>query len=132
MTRQFENEANAEMHAKSTAPEILAAFEDISLDYWVTGYGTGGTLKALGQVLRKSSPNTRIIGCEPEVADLLSGGILQKRNDDGSPAESHPAFNPHPVQGWEPDFIPKLAGEPLIPESRIKSLWLRLSARWNG
>ena len=108
LTRQFENEANADMHSRTTAPEILAAFEGKQLDYWVTGYGTGGTLKGVARVLNEKSPNTKVIVAEPEVAALLGGGIEQKRNDDGSPAESHPSFSPHPMQGWTPDFIPKL------------------------
>ncbi len=111
MTRQFENEANADMHSKTTAPEILEAFDGIQLDYWVTGYGTGGTLKGVARVLKEQSPDTKIVVCEPEVAGLLTGGIAQKRNEDGSPAESHPSFSPHPMQGWTPDFIPKLAGD---------------------
>jgi cysteine synthase A len=111
MTRQFENEANADMHSRTTAPEILEAFEGSQLDYWVTGYGTGGTLKGVARVLREKSPKTKIVVCEPEAAGLLTGGIAQKRNDDGSPAESHPSFSPHPMQGWTPDFIPKLAGD---------------------
>jgi len=111
MTRQFENEANANMHSTTTAPEILEAFDGLSLDYWVTGYGTGGTLKGVARVLRDQSPNTKIVVCEPEVASLLTDGVPQKRNDDGSPAESHPSFSPHPMQGWTPDFIPKLAGD---------------------
>ncbi|MCP4334768.1 MAG: cysteine synthase A [Gammaproteobacteria bacterium] len=111
MTRQFENEANADMHSKTTAPEILQAFDGMQLDYWVTGYGTGGTLKGVARVLNEQSPNTKIVVCEPEVAGLLTGGIAQKRNEDGSPAESHPSFSPHPMQGWTPDFIPKLAGD---------------------
>jgi len=111
MTRQFENEANANMHSKTTAPEILDAFDGMSLDYWVTGYGTGGTLKGVSRVLREKSPGTKIVVCEPEAAPLLKDGIEQKRNDDGSAAESHPSFSPHPMQGWTPDFIPKLAGD---------------------
>ncbi len=111
MTRQFENESNADMHSRTTAPEILEAFDGLQLDYWVTGYGTGGTLKGVARVLKEKSPATKIIVCEPEVAGLLSGGIEQKRNADGSPAESHPSFSPHPMQGWTPDFIPKLAGD---------------------
>ena len=111
MTRQFENESNADMHSRTTAPEILDAFDDRQLDYWVTGYGTGGTLKGVARVLRDKSPQTRIIVCEPEVASLLTDGVPQKRNDDGSPAESHPSFTPHPMQGWTPDFIPKLTGD---------------------
>jgi cysteine synthase A len=111
MTRQFENEANANMHSKTTGPEIIEAFAGMSLDYWVTGYGTGGTLKGVARVLREQSPSTKIVVCEPEAASLLTDGIPQKRNDDGSPAESHPSFSPHPMQGWTPDFIPKLAGD---------------------
>lgn len=109
LTRQFENEANANIHSSTTAPEILDAFDGVQLDYWVTGYGTGGTLKGVARVLNEKSPNTRIIVCEPEVAPLLDSGIKQKRNQDGSPAEGHPSFTPHPMQGWTPDFIPKLA-----------------------
>ena len=111
MTRQFENESNANMHSRTTAPEILEAFEGINLDYWVTGYGTGGTFKGVARVLREQSPGTKIVVCEPEVAGLLAGGLPQKRNADGSAAESHPSFSPHPMQGWTPDFIPKLAGD---------------------
>ena len=116
MTRQFENEANANMHSKTTGPEILEAFDGMSLDYWVTGYGTGGTLKGVARVLRERSPSTKVIVCEPEVASLLTDGVPQKRNDDGSPAESHPSFSPHPMQGWTPDFIPKLAGDSIDAE----------------
>jgi cysteine synthase A len=111
LTRQFENESNADMHSRTTAPEILEAFDGARLDYWVTGYGTGGTLKGVARVLREKSPETRIIVCEPEVAGLLSSGIVQQRHDDGSPAQSHPSFSPHPMQGWTPDFIPKLTGD---------------------
>jgi cysteine synthase A len=111
LTRQFENEANANIHSTTTAPEILAAFEGMQLDYWVTGYGTGGTLKGVARVLKEKSPATKVVVCEPEVAGLLTGGVEQKRNSDGSPAESHPSFSPHPMQGWTPDFIPKLAGD---------------------
>ena len=111
LTRQFENESNANMHSATTAPEILSAFEGKNLDYWVTGYGTGGTLKGVSRVLNEKSPGTKIVVAEPEVANLLTSGVEQKRNADGSPAESHPSFSPHPMQGWTPDFIPKLAGD---------------------
>lgn len=111
LTRQFENESNANMHSNTTAPEILAAFAGKQLDYWVTGYGTGGTLKGVARVLNEKSPNTKVIVAEPEVAGLLASGVEQKRNDDGSPAESHPNWTPHPMQGWTPDFIPKLTGD---------------------
>jgi len=109
LARQFENEANAEAHTQTTALEILDVFRARSLDYFVTGYGTGGTLKGTGRVLKQKSPHTRIVVCEPDNSQLLGGGIPQARKTDGSPAESHPNFRPHLMQGWTPDFIPKLA-----------------------
>jgi len=111
MTRQFENEANADYHSRTTAKEILADFEGEKLDYWVTGYGTGGTLKGVARVLRKERPETRVVVCEPEDAQLLASGVEQARKPDGSPAAPHPSFKPHPMQGWTPDFIPKLTGD---------------------
>jgi cysteine synthase len=106
--RQFENEANADMHSRTTAPEILAAFADMRLDYWVTGFGTGGTLKGVARVLREQRPDTKIIVCEPDNSQLLGSGIAQPRAPDGRPAGSHANFRPHLMQGWSPDFIPKL------------------------
>ncbi|HEY8067686.1 MAG TPA: cysteine synthase A [Burkholderiales bacterium] len=111
MTRQFENEANPDYHSRTTAREIVDDFADTRLDYWVTGYGTGGTLKGVARVLRKESPKTRIVVCEPEEAPLLGSKIEQKRKADGTPAVPHPSFKPHPMQGWTPDFIPKLTGD---------------------
>ncbi|THD81801.1 MAG: cysteine synthase A [Phenylobacterium sp.] len=111
LARQFENEANPDMHSKTTAQEILADFAGEPLDYWVTGYGTGGTLKGVARVLRKERPETKIIVCEPADAPLLESGEAQARNADGSPASGHPAWKPHPMQGWTPDFIPKLTGD---------------------
>src|SRR4249920_2943311 len=111
MTRQFENEANPDFHSRTTAREIIDDFADTKLDYWVTGYGTGGTLKGVARVLRKESPKTQIIVCEPEEAPLLGSKIEQKRKADGTPAAPHPSFKPHPMQGWTPDFIPKLTGD---------------------
>jgi cysteine synthase A len=111
MTRQFENEANPEYHSRTTAREIMDDFAGERLDYWVTGYGTGGTLKGVARVLKKERPETRIIVCEPEDAQLLGSGIEQKRNTDGTPAAPHPSFKPHPMQGWTPDFIPKITGD---------------------
>jgi cysteine synthase A len=108
LVRQFENEANADAHSRTTAPEILAAFEDIGLDYWVTGFGTGGTLKGVARVLKEKSPRTKIIVCEPDNSQLLGSGIPQERGADGKPKDSHPMFRPHLMQGWGPDFIPKL------------------------
>ena len=111
LTRQFENEANPDMHSRTTAQEILADFHGERLDYWVTGYGTGGTLKGVARVLAKERPETKIVVCEPEDAPLLSSGLEQARNVDGTPAAPHAAFKPHPMQGWTPDFIPKITGD---------------------
>jgi cysteine synthase A len=111
MTRQFENEANPDIHSRTTAREILDDFSEQRLDYWVTGYGTGGTLKGVARVLAKERPETKIIVCEPEDAQLLNSGITQSRNLDGTPAAPHPTFKPHPMQGWTPDFIPKLTDD---------------------
>ncbi len=108
LVRQFENEANADAHSRTTAPEILEAFADRKLDYWVTGFGTGGTLKGVSRVLKEKSPDTKIIVCEPDNSPILGSGIPQERLDDGTPADSHPLFRPHLMQGWSPDFIPKL------------------------
>jgi len=110
-TRQFENEANPDFHSRTTAPEIISAFEGERLDHWVTGYGTGGTLKGVGRVLRKERPETKIVVCEPGDAPLVGSGVEQARNPDGTPSAPHPAFKPHPMQGWTPDFIPKLTGD---------------------
>ncbi|MGC1413099.1 MAG: cysteine synthase A [Acetobacteraceae bacterium] len=111
LTRQFENEANADVHSRTTAREIVEDFKDTKLDYWVTGYGTGGTLKGVARVLAKEMPNTKIVACEPADAAMLSSGEGQQRNPDGSPATAHPVFKPHPMQGWAPDFIPKLTAD---------------------
>jgi cysteine synthase A len=111
LTRQFENEANPDMHSRTTAREIIADFKGEPLDYWVTGYGTGGTLKGVARVLAQERPDTKIVVCEPSDAQLLGSGTAQARNPDGSPAAAHPAFKPHPMQGWTPDFIPKLTAD---------------------
>jgi cysteine synthase A len=111
LTRQFENEANADMHSRTTAREIVEAFAGERLDYWVTGFGTGGTLKGVARVLAREMPDTKIVVCEPTDAPMLTSGAIQERRSDGSPAASHPAWKPHPMQGWSPDFIPKLTGD---------------------
>jgi len=110
---QFENEANAEIHSRTTAREILTDFAGIGLDYWVTGAGTGGTLKGVARVLKAESPKTQIILCEPDNAQVLGSGIGQLRGTGGAPSESHPTARPHPMQGWSPDFIPKLTEDAL-------------------
>jgi cysteine synthase A len=74
----------------------------------VTGFGTGGTLKGVSRVLKEKRPDTQIIVCEPDNSQILGSGIPQERTADGTPADSHPLFRPHLMQGWSPDFIPKL------------------------
>src|SRR5580693_8420467 len=110
-TRQFENQANPDIHSRTTAQEILEDFKDDPLDYWVTGYGTGGTLKGVGRVLAEQSPQTKIVVCEPETAPLLTSHSPQPRNSDGTPSAPNAAWTPHPMQGWTPDFIPQLTAD---------------------
>ncbi len=133
LTRQFENEANADMHSRTTAQEILEDFKGERLDFWVTGFGTGGTLKGVARVLAKERPETKIIVCEPDDAPMLSSGIEQQRNPDGSPAAGHPAWKPHPLQGWSPDFVPKLTGDAV--DTKVISQILRIAnadaMRWS-
>ena len=109
--RQFENPANPAMHERTTAREIIEDFRGESLDYVVMGYGTGGTLNGVMRVLTRELPQTRIVACEPADAPLLASKQPQARHSDGSPSEGHPAWKPHPMQGWTPDFIPKLTGD---------------------
>ena len=109
--RQFENEDNANIHEETTGIEIYNDFKEIGLDYWVSGYGTGGTFTGVSRTLRRKLPNTKLILTEPDVAPLLESGTKQVRNDDGSAAKSHPAWNPHPIQGWTTDFIPLVLQE---------------------
>jgi cysteine synthase len=110
-TRQFENEANADFHSKTTAREIIADFKGERLDYWVTGFGTGGTLKGVGRVLAKERPEVKVVVAEPADAPMLKSETPQDRNPDGSAKSRHPAWKSHPIQGWSPDFIPKLTGD---------------------
>lgn len=109
--RQFENEANATVHEQTTAQEILADFAGERLDYFVSGYGTGGTVTGVSRVLKRERPDTKIVLTEPLNAPLVGSGITQARTDDGSPAQSHSAFEPHTIQGWTPDFIPLVLQE---------------------
>jgi cysteine synthase len=108
LCRQFENEANADVHTRTTAQEILADFAGERLDYWVTGFGTGGTLKGVARALKQASPVTRVIAAEPDNSPVLASGIPQPRDASGKPSQSHPNFRPHLMQGWAPDFISKL------------------------
>src|SRR5689334_18314999 len=91
LARQFENPANPAYHRNTTGPEILSDFAGKRLDYFVTGWGTGGTMTGAGEVIKLARPDTKVIVAEPENAALLSGK----------------AFSPHKIQGWTPDFVPK-------------------------
>ncbi len=113
LASQFETTANADIHEATTAQEILSDFKDKRLDYIITGYGTGGTVTGLGRVIRKERPDTKIILTEPANAQLVGSGVAQSRTETGAPAESHSAFEPHPIQGWTPDFIPAVLQEGL-------------------
>lgn len=92
LARQFENEANPAYHRQTTGPEILSDFAGRRLDFFVTGWGTGGTLTGAGEMIRLARPDVRIIVTEPAVASLLAGA----------------EFKPHKIQGWTPDFVPKV------------------------
>ena len=113
LCRQFDNPANVEAHARTTAEEILSDFGPDGLDYFVSGLGTGGTMLGVASVLRARSPATRIIGCEPDNAQILASGRVHRMRPDGVPSASHPVFRPHPMQGWTPDFVPPFAARVL-------------------
>jgi cysteine synthase A len=100
LARQFENEANPAFHRQTTGAEILSDFAGERLDYWVTGWGTGGTLTGAGQVLRRARPDTKIIACEPASAALLGGQ----------------EWKPHKIQGWTPDFVPSILDRDVFDE----------------
>ena len=105
---QFDNEANARAHERTTAAEILDDFADAPPTHWVTGSGTGGTLLGVARTLRRHWPATQVVVCEPDNAPVLASGIAAPPPDaDGLPA-SHPLFRPHLMQGWTPDFVPAL------------------------
>ena len=100
VARQFENPANPEYHRNTTGPEILRDFASKRLDWWVTGYGTGGTLTGAGEILKKARPDVKIAVVEPEAAALLSGQ----------------EWKPHKIQGWTPDFIPQVLDRDVYDE----------------
>jgi len=100
LARQFENPANPEYHRNSTGPEILSDFAGARLDYWVTGYGTGGTMTGAGEVIKLARPDTKIIATEPAAASLLAGD----------------EWSPHKIQGWTPDFIPEVLNRDVFDE----------------
>lgn len=105
LARQFENEANPEYHRNTTGPEILIDFAGKRLDYWVTGYGTGGTMTGAGEILKAARPDIKIVAVEPEVAALLSGAD----------------WAPHKIQGWTPDFIPEVLNREVFDELLLVS-----------
>ena len=111
-TRQFENEANADIHSRTTAREIIDDFAGEQLDYWVTGYGTGGTLKGVARVLAKERPETKIVVCEPADAPLLEqrhgAGAQPRRLAGGAPSGVGSRIR---CRAGRPDFIPKLTGD---------------------
>jgi cysteine synthase A len=131
LSRQFENEANADAHTEHTAQEILRDFEGERLDYFITAVGSGGTLKGVARGLRAVRPETRIIAVEPDNAQVLGSGIPQPAAP-GLGIGSHPSFRPHPIQGVSPDFISKLtfdamAGglvDEIVPVSGTQSIQL--------
>ena len=111
LARQFETEDNAKIHENTTAREILADFAGERLDYFVSGYGTGGTIAGVGRVLRRERPETKIVLSEPANAQIVGSGTAQQRGAGHAPAASHPSWQPHPIQGWTPDFIPYVLQE---------------------
>jgi len=113
LCHQFETDANWKIHEATTGPEIINDFKDSNLDYWVTGYGTGGTYHGAGKYIKANRPDVKIVLAEPEAAALVASGTPTPRKEDGSPKESHPAFGAHPIQGWTPDFIPKVLDDGL-------------------
>jgi cysteine synthase A len=102
LARQFENPANPEYHRHTTGPEILRDFAGRRLDYWVTGYGTGGTMTGAGQVIKAARPDVTIVATEPAGASLLAGK----------------EWAPHKIQGWTPDFIPDVLDRDVFDELR--------------
>jgi len=122
LCHQFETDANWKIHEETTGPEILNDLDKIDkkCDYWVTGYGTGGTFHGAGKYIKQNSPTTKIVLAEPGSAALVDSGIATERNDDGSPVASHPAFAAHPIQGWTPDFIPLVLEKGLNLEGDLK------------
>ena len=108
LPRQFDNEANAQVHERTTGPEIVSDFAGAPLSHFVTGSGTGGTLLGVGRTLRRASPHTRIVVCEPDNSPVLRSGVPAPAPAPDGTAASHPNFRPHLMQGWSPDFIPGL------------------------
>lgn len=108
LCRQFDNPANADVHTRTTAPEIIADMGDDRIDVFVTGFGTGGTLLGTARALKAHDASIRVVAAEPDNAQVLGSGIRQQRSDGGEILGSHPNFRPHLMQGWSPDFISSL------------------------
>jgi len=121
LCRQFDNEANAEVHTRTTAQEILADFAGEKIHAFVTGFGTGGTLLGVARGLKAADPAIRVIAAEPDNSPLLGSGIGQSRDAAGLPNASHPLFRPHLMQGWTPDFISRLT-ETAIAEKLVDEI----------
>ena len=121
LCRQFENEANADVHTRTTAPEIIEDMGDDTLDAFVTGFGTGGTLLGTSRALKAHDASIRVVAAEPDNAQVLGSGIRQSRNADGAPTESHPNFRPHLMQGWSPDFVSHLT-EAAVDEGLVDEI----------
>jgi cysteine synthase A len=113
LCRQFDNEANAEVHTRTTAREILEDFSTERLHAFVTGFGTGGTLLGVARGLKAADAGIRIVAAEPDNSPLLGSGVVQPRDPAGRPSASHPHFRPHLMQGWSPDFVSSLAQKAL-------------------
>eukprot|EP01060_Flectonema_neradi_P030296 TRINITY_DN4367_c0_g2_i1.p1 TRINITY_DN4367_c0_g2~~TRINITY_DN4367_c0_g2_i1.p1 ORF type:complete len:351 (+),score=51.43 TRINITY_DN4367_c0_g2_i1:54-1106(+) len=113
LTQQFVNDANPEIHRQTTAKEILSDFQSINktLDYWVTGFGTGGTFSGVSSVLKKESPTTKICLVEPDTAKMVASGVPQEVDSNGVPVKSHPCHESSPIEGWTPDWIGKITNE---------------------
>ncbi|MEM6421335.1 MAG: PLP-dependent cysteine synthase family protein [Pseudomonadota bacterium] len=141
LASQFETPDNADIHENTTAREILADFKETGLTHWIGGYGTGGTVAGIGRVLKKTWPDMKIVLSEPANAAIVTSGHAQERNDANQPAASHPAFEPHPIQGWTPDFIPYVLQEAIdgayydemVPVSGAEAMeWSRKLAQQEG
>jgi len=113
LCRQFDNEANAEVHMRTTAPEILADFAGERIHAFVSGFGTGGTLLGVARGLKAADAAIRVVAAEPDNSQLLGSGIAQPRDANGQVSASHPQFRPHLMQGWSPDFVSSLTGKAL-------------------
>ena len=108
LCHQFESEAKARFHYETTGHEILHDFQGERLDYFVAGYGTEGTFGGVGKAIREQRPSVKLCLAEPMESPMLPSGMATERHEDGSPVTSHPAFKMHHIQGWAPDFIPKI------------------------